>query len=588
MIDRLPRSLKFLLLWLLGFALLLMLMEWERLHTVDAKLAAWLQGSEVHLSDQVVLVDVPITKRDANDDCPDDRFRRHVGELLTLLAADNTARARSIALDIAFSAECSPEDPKVAEEVNAVLAAGVQALTHKNVGVPVFGVQGVDSIDKQPVARPQGMRIKAIYDSMDFTGHTWFLQADDVTGLWPAFPPCLWVEVPGSSAREQDEHVLLMGLPLLVTGSNHICVKPLRGEEMELWRVPVGGALTRVAPSQLLHFEPDAAACASRWRDAAGKCLSTPPVLKDKQVVVGNLEIDTPYKKVGGPYRDVSGPELVAWAISDLLLRGEEVRARILINMPGLHMGLALATALLGWGLFIVLQRFFPRLRLAVWRLALLAALLAMLLPLFLIGLARVFQHDYSQVLLPILTTALTLALAAWHRTKALADVAQRKLGMVDPDAAAYDIFVSYRHSHTEWVVGTLKPLLAGLRRRDGSRLNVFYDDKGIYASQNWGPRLGQVIHHSRIFLAVLTPDYFTPNEQGVSICTWEMEQALQRNAENTMSIVPVFHAGYDPANKALIPPRLAALGSIQGPFSHSDELAQQLSTPIFAALDKD
>lgn len=576
--QKIPDWLRSVLLWLVGFALLLMLFEWERMHHLDARLAYWMQSNNVPFSENVMLLDVPLTLRspdNPDDQCPDKNFRGQVGSMLKLLAGKETPGV--VALDIAFSSACGSDEGGVAE--------GVKALTDK--GVAVFGVYGMDSLDDKPDSRSLRGHVKAIYDNLNATGHTWFGQAKEVGGLWPAYPPCLWAQSQGATSSAQRQESLLMGLPLLATGLNHVCVKPAPGEDPERWRVPVVGKLAQVVPSQVLHFEPNKALCVGQWRNASGECLTVNSEWKGKLVVVGNLEHDRPYAREAGPYKDISGPEIVAWAISDLKLRGEDGRAHALINMPGLHLGLSLVTALLAFVMFSVLQRVVPRLKLSPFRLALFSALLGLLLPLVLIGMARLFRYDYSQVLLPVLTTALTLALAARHQMRVLAEVAIKRQTLINPDAAAYDIFLSYRHSHASWVMGTLRPMLAELRHLDGRALTVFIDDRDIHASQNWASRLGQVIHHSRIFLAVLTPDYFEPNARGVSVCTWEMEQALQRHAESAMSILPVFHAGYEPASAA-IPPKLAALRAIQGPFSHNETLAQMLRITILAALDQE
>jgi hypothetical protein len=64
------------------------------------------------------------------------------------------------------------------------------------------------------------------------------------------------------------------------------------------------------------------------------------------------------------------------------------------------------------------------------------------------------------------------------------------------------------------------------------------------------------------------------------------MEQALQRHAENAMTILPVFHAGYDPEQNT--PATLPHLRPIQGPFSTAPDWAERIRRRILDALDKE
>jgi len=71
-----------------------------------------------------------------------------------------------------------------------------------------------------------------------------------------------------------------------------------------------------------------------------------------------------------------------------------------------------------------------------------------------------------------------------------------------------YDIFVSYDHSMSEWVlefVEALKQELTGLR---ADELKTFMDLQVLRLDQSWEERLSEAVTRSRVLLAFLTPRY--------------------------------------------------------------------------------
>lgn len=522
---------------LVGVLALLALFQWEAMHALDARLAAGLQAPPVALQEEIVLVDVPKGGGMAD-------FRGRLGALLADLAAQPDNLPRVVGLDVWFDAEI----PLVAP-----VLAGLAALHARQ--VPVRGTVNLfrdngDGLDAD-YARRHLMRL---YGAMDAVGHSAFNRPGPLED-WAYYVPC-----PGQGWP--------MALPILLADRQALCA----GEEGAERRVLLGPALTGGPRDRVLGHD---AGCASHWRRYGGDCLPAVPYLRNRIVIVGRLADDI------SSYPGRSGPEILAWATQDLLGAG----GRRLLNHRGVHLGLALAMAGVGLGLFLALLRVARGAwRLRPWRIALVAVLVTLLLPVLLIALARALGHDFSQILLPTLTLALTLALATHYQAGALRAEDRTRAALVNRDFAAYDLFVSYRHTHAAWVDTALRPLLDTLRRVDGRKLAVFIDTEGIYAGTYWQDRLAAVLHQSRVFLPVLTPDYFTVNAAGYSVCEWEMKVALRRHMTNAMALFPVFHAGYDPQRDT--PADVPSLGSIQGWRSDAPDLADKLGAHLLALLD--
>lgn len=520
-----------------GLLFLLALFSWDAMHALDAWLATRLQTGEIPFSKEIIVVDVP-----KGSGIPD--FRNRLGAMLQNLAADQHNEPRAVGLDIWFDTEL-PDHKAVLDGIRALGA-------HK---VPVIGAVNIFPDNGGDFDLDFSKRhLMALYSQMDGVGHN-TINKPKGKDNWAFYVPC-----PGGP--------LPVAMAVLLANRPDLCDRTHGVEQ----RIPLGAPLLENARSQVLGVDP---ICPHGWREYAGECLAAPPEFKYRILVVGRLTDDR------SPYAGRPGPEIIAWAVNDLLGSG----GRSLVNNAALHLLLALSTAGIALLLFVVLLRVLRRWRLTPLRIALVAGSVALILPFGLTALARLLEHDFTQILLPVLALLMTLVLATHYRAGVVLGQERARQTMPDMEFVAYDVFVSYRHSHQEWVQANIKPMLESMRRIDGRTLSLFIDAEGIHSGENWATRLGQVIHESRVFLAVLTPDYFEPNAKGHKVCEWEMEQALQRHAQDTMTIIPVFHAGYVPDKNT--PKSLPHLGPIQGSFSTDADLAAKIHLLILNALDK-
>ena len=541
----LKRRVTYGLVWLLGVLGLLMLFQWEAMHTLDFRLAQAMQTTAQPLSKDLVLVDVP---RDGGIPA----FRQRIGALLTNLASNPNNLPAKVALDIAFQSSV----PGDADTVRS----GLAALQADGVAVPVFGSMEILK-DGQFNPNFQLQHLGALYGLMHGVGHTWFRASSDLLSAWPFYEPC------------DLGRAGLVSLPVLLADQAGECAQ---GRLLPR-RVPLGLPLQQHQAQQVLAFDTN---CPSQWRQYdAPQCLDKPPRLRASTVIVGSVREDRSF--AGGPLAAYSGPEVLAWAVDDL----RSARAPIIVNSAAIHLAVMLLTSVLAWALFWGLLRWVRCWLLTPWRVAGLAALLALALPAGVVWLLHVLDRDYTQVLLPLLCMVLTLALAAHAQVQASRDTERRRQALRDGDDTAYDVFVSYRHTHREWVFNELKPQIDAIRCADGRSLNVFYDEQGIRLGQNWTQRLALVIHHSRAFLAVLTPDYFEPNAKGVSICRWEMDQALDCHVARAMDILPIYHPSAE--SRQSIPADLPHLRPIQGIASATPLWRGELRERLHTVFDK-
>jgi hypothetical protein len=200
-------------------------------------------------------------------------------------------------------------------------------------------------------------------------------------------------------------------------------------------------------------------------------------------------------------------------------------------------MVLTAATAL---GAFRLLLRFFRQWRLQPWRIAIIsggigfASLLIVTIPLGLLGKLN------TQFTLPLAEMVLVLVVATYYRIQEMSLNAKSRAYRVAHEYLTYDVFISYRSPHRELVRNSIWTPLSGLKRADGSPVNIFWDNESLHRGR-FHEQLERAVTESRIFIAILTPDFF---DDANPYCRWELEAAKASGCE----IIPIVAKGYNPA----------------------------------------
>ncbi len=233
----------------------------------------------------------------------------------------------------------------------------------------------------------------------------------------------------------------------------------------------------------------------------------------DKQmfVVVGTMEHDR------SPFADRSGPELLAWALSNALDDGSLVgktayydvqpqNAMLLLLVPGFSALAVLAYAVAFFQLKRTrLGRFrnvSPWLASAIGAsvgLATFAAFEAWLL------LSHHIQPQVSLISLGIVTAA---GLSGVRGRQALLD-ASNAIDASPAEAYDYDVFVSYAHDESAWVAEHVLGPLHAVTLPSGRKLKVFFDTSTIRAGSSWQAALSLAIDGSRFVIPVYSQRYF-------------------------------------------------------------------------------
>jgi hypothetical protein len=145
-------------------------------------------------------------------------------------------------------------------------------------------------------------------------------------------------------------------------------------------------------------------------------------------------------------------------------------------------------------------------------------------------------------VTLPLLFTVVVLASATIFRMRSTQNEDHAIGSRTAHEFLAYDVFISYRSPRRHIVKDVLMVALAGLVRADGSKLNIFWDNKSLHRG-DFEPQLQRAILESRVFVALLTSEYFDIDRP---YCRWEMKTAKGSGKE---IVLIIGDAQYDPQN---------------------------------------
>ena len=215
------------------------------------------------------------------------------------------------------------------------------------------------------------------------------------------------------------------------------------------------------------------------------------------------------------------GPYLVASAIVDQI-NGNEFTKPSHGNIA-VQLSMVLIFALFVCIIFAVLYKYVKKLQTKPHFISVLSFLIGLLL---LMGLGIAFlEYTIIRPGLPILSM-IWASLLAWHFTKKFLVTGIMEGGEI------YDVFISYSHGDSAWVKQNLFNPLNEFKKPDGSKLNIFFDEKSIGIGELFTTKYMRSIVDSKLFVPVMSEEYYRKNH-----CRNEMDLAVKRKIENLISM---------------------------------------------------
>ncbi len=260
--------------------------------------------------------------------------------------------------------------------------------------------------------------------------------------------------------------------------------------------------------------------------------------LGNKYVVIASLE-----KDVVGGLAGRSNPELLGWAISDLLEKSSGTPyfepipyGDMLLVLIGVFSSLAVVAFVAAF-LFLRRSRVGKLRTMLPWISA--AAAAAITLGLF-AGLEAFLlseKHIYPQVSL----VALSILIAAGLSGERGRQMLYEQMSQVDAapeESNDYDVFISYAHDELTWVFENVYQPLRAVTLPDGRKLAIFFDTSSIQVGTAWQEKISLAIDGSRFVVPVYSDTYFTRPH-----CRFEVRRAHRKwiaQGENSRCVFPI------------------------------------------------
>jgi TIR domain len=458
-------------------------------HTIDYAVyrALYLSsGDEVKLHDKLLLIDLPY-KADRNDPT---EFRQRLADLLLQIASREPERPESVILDIVIRS-----DDRGLKE----LEDAIKKLKH----VPVYAAFDPEAGAREAprVAQPWDLHAQDFYvNVLKGYGHTLLDLFDGVLSYE------MELQVPNSSP--------IWALPAQVASDRGAYARP-----------PPGKYVLRVGNEA--EFKRHGVAFVHGNGTSGGKFFPSredthaelTPSLDRKIVIVGSVKEDVDEQL------PQAGPKLVAWALSNELTKDANNRQPLV--SPALVFGQILFLALFTVFVFALLFKYVKRLQTRPLIIACLS-----------IGVSTLGLATTAAALLILdRVTPVGLALFAIVLSGILAwRFALKFLVMgVAEGSGKYDVFISYSHGHSDWVVKNVYEPLNATRKSDGSELSIFFDTAKIGLGEAFTAKYMWAIVDSRVFIPIFSEEYYKKNH-----CRNEMDVAYKRSIERRIVIVPV------------------------------------------------
>lgn len=479
-------------------------------HEWDWSFFQWLSSkSEPTFSQRITIVNIPWNP----SDLPTNRLV--LARFLGALAASG-ARPEAVILDIEFDPCQTQPCAGAMETARSTLAAQIRAATRI---FPVFATEEPPIDRDDAVSGPLDRHDALIYGALSGAAHTrlWVVPGSNGISYQICYPG---VDFP-------DESGAIVGKQSVWSIVDRV-LPDFSPEPCDTRHVAV-----RVGPA----LEPDSRSFVHV--DSNGN-FPVDATFDRQYVIVGTTRVDR------SSFTDRSGPELLAWALSNQLEFGSVNESKssyatqpqnslLLLVVPAF----STLTALAFVALFSSLKR--SRLGTLRHRLPLFSAIASIAIGL---GAFAAFEalmyatHQiYPQVSLITLGIVTAGALSGYRGYQILLD----QTNTIDEGPAEshdYDVFISYAHDEGAWVAENVYAAFRNARLLDGSKLSIFFDTESIRTGTSWQTKLALAIDGSRFIIPVYSDIYFTK-----PYCRFEILRAHRKwvlAGEGSRCVLPI------------------------------------------------
>ncbi len=220
--------------------------------------------------------------------------------------------------------------------------------------------------------------------------------------------------------------------------------------------------------------------------------------------------------------KQIPGPYIVTWALSDLL--GNNSNLKLPVESLYVIIGQILFFSFFTVLVFALLFKYVTRLQTKTAVIAVLAFVTGM-----------IFLYIYGILILSFnnvipaghtIVAMITASVLSWHFAHKFLVTG------VAEGAQKYDVFISYSRSQGDWVNKNVYEPLAAFRKPNGDKLNIFFDKKSIGLGEAFTAKYMWAIVDAKNFIAVLSEDYYSKNH-----CRNEFDCAVKRKVEKLLNI---------------------------------------------------
>lgn len=450
-------------------------------------------GYDARLSPDIVIADVPY-------DADREIYRTRICRVLRALGSTDRALPKAIALDIHIENE--PAGLTKLEEC-------IRDIQEKDVRV----YAAIDPRDLGNFMQDYLDRHAALYDELlDGMGHTRF---DVLRGI-AKYDPYL---------RLGDNSI--PALPITIAEQHFARPADASAKPIVLHlgkQADVAGQTLALSGAENMSLQDACSDLTTGQLNRASKDCT-----RNKIVIVGSQA-----KDIIEPLEPRSGPQLLAWALSERILPADLASPKLLAS-PTLLLSFTLLFSTATFLVLGVLMRRSPPVPGILWLLGCAAAAACIIAFGLIVAALRLLDYVYAQVTVVVAAILVTAFLScAFVRRRALiTDVSNGA-----PAAAEfYDIFISYSRTpeNLSWVRDHLYEPLTHKTRSDGSSLRIFFDQRSLRIGVYWYTELTRALHGSRLFLSVYSSDYFDK-----PFCKFEVERAFIKDASRPGFVLPI------------------------------------------------